>query len=125
MATDTYQAVGGGIAAAVNAPWATQSQSRRATDWVPNRNTPVVRADGTLTDQWYRFASELARRAGGPQGKSIPEIDASISATQAQATAALTAAESAAQLAQSADIAIDVIREVAINAGLSGAGEIP
>lgn len=125
MASDNYSALGGAIAAVVNADWARATRPRSAVDWIPRRDVPVLRADRTFTDQWYRFFSELARRVGGVQGASITDVAQNVAQVQAEVLQVSSVAITASQSASAAENSISVIREVAINANLPGAGNIP
>lgn len=125
MATDSYSASCGAVAAVVNASWATATVKRSSVDWIPRRDVAVLRPDGTYTDQWYRFHAEIARRMGGILGMSITDLTTSVSQVQSELSQTTSTALSAAQTAVANSNSIDVIREVAINAGLPGGSNIP
>lgn len=125
MASDDYSAVAGAVAAVVNASWATATATRKAVDWLPRRDVPVLREDGTFTDVWFRFFAEVSRRLGGIQGASITDISASVSNVQSELTSTTETAIAAAAATAANTNSIDVIREVAVNAGLPGSSNIP
>lgn len=125
MASDSYIARGGAVASVSAADWARAPAQRVKVNWLPRAAEPVVAADGTLTGPWRRFFEEITRRLDGIQGRSVAELGDSVDLVQSGVLEAQTAATSAqaATLAQAASI--DAIREVAVNAGLPGAGNIP
>lgn len=125
MATDSYSASCGAVAAVVNASWATATVKRSYVDWIPRRDVAVLRPDGTYTDQWYRFHAEVARRLGGILGLSITDLTTNVSQVQAELSQTTSTALSAAQASAANSNSIDVIREVTINAGLPGSSNIP
>lgn len=124
MASDTYSAGGGPIAAVVNAAWATAARVPSAVDWLPQANTPLYPGGPVLNVVWYRFFRTLAERVA-INGPSTAQITSSISAVQGQVLDASSSALSASSQAAANTASIDAIREVTINAGLPGAGQIP
>lgn len=93
--------------------------------WLPPPNTPLFNGGPAISPDYWRFFDTLARRLDGIRGMSIAEVNATVSATQAALLEATTAALQAQATANAATTSIDVIREVAINSGLPGAGQIP
>lgn len=124
MATDTYSAGGGPIAAVVNAAWATAARTPSAVDWLPQAGTPLYPGGPTMNVVWYRFFRTLAERVS-INGPSVAQITGSIEAVQDQVLQATAASTNAASQVAANKASIDAIREVAVNAGLPGAGQIP
>lgn len=124
MATDTYSAGGGPIAAVVNAAWATAARVPSAVDWLPQPSTPLYPGGPVMNVVWYRFFRTLAERVA-INGPSVSQISTSIDAVQGQILLATTAAQNASTQVAANTASIDAIREVAQNAGLPGSGQIP
>lgn len=126
MATTTASGGLSLVGQATSATWAGRSSENRSTVyWLPRQDQPVVRADGTFTMEWWRFFAEVSRRLAGVKGPSITDIQQVTTAVQASVLEASTAAVAAQAAAAAAEARIDVVREVAINNGLAGAGNIP
>jgi hypothetical protein len=125
MASDTYSAKGGAVAAVVNASWAQARSAPSVLDWLPRPETPLYPGGPIMNVVWYRFFRTLAEKVGGIKGLSSTELQASIAAVQDQTLQAASSAQAAASLAAANTASIDVIREVAQNAGLPGSGQIP
>lgn len=125
MASDTYSAGGGPIAAVVNAAWATAPKKPSALDWLPDPSTPIYPGGPPFNVRWWRFFRELASKAGGLSGLSITDVASSVTLVQDQVLQATTAATNAATQVAANTASIDAIREVAVNAGLPGSGQIP
>jgi len=124
MATDNYKAVGGGVAAVVNANWARRTAPRKAVDWGWQAQDEWTSGQ-RLTPKALRLLQEIMRRLGEIQGMTVPQLVESVGNVQAEVSQAQTAAAQASSKADAADARIDVVREVAVGAGLPGAGSIP
>jgi hypothetical protein len=74
---------------------------------------------------WYRFFRQLAEKVGGIAGPSVTDVAASVSLAQNQILEATSAAQNAATQVAANTASIDAIREVTVNAGLPGSGQIP
>jgi len=126
MATTTASAGLSLVGQATSARWAGNPSTNRSTVyWLPRQDQPVIRPDGTFTMEWWRFFAEVSRRLAGVKGPSLSDIQTTATALQdslLEVTATAVAAHAAAEAAESR---IDVVREVAINNGLAGAGNIP
>lgn len=125
MASDTYAARGGCVAAAASPAWGRSKAKRGLVAWLPPPNTPLYKGGPPLSPDYWRLFDEICRRLDGIGGMSITDVNATVSATQATLLEAQTAALQAQATANAAATSIDVIREVAINGGLPGAGQIP
>ncbi len=126
MATTTASAGLSIVGQATSARWSGNASSARSTVyWLPLQSVPVVRPDGTFTMEWWRFFAEVSRRLAGVKGPSITDIQTTTTALQESVLEATATAVAAHAAAEAAEARIDVVREVAINNGLSGAGNIP
>ncbi|MGL4649955.1 MAG: hypothetical protein ACRC1H_11145, partial [Caldilineaceae bacterium] len=75
---------------------------------------------------WYRFFEYIAEtRLGGKQGPAIPAIATVVNEVQATAAASSTVVTELQQQTQANAESLSVVREVAINNSLTGAGQIP
>lgn len=75
---------------------------------------------------YYRFHEYVSeRRLGGKTGPAITEVVTAVAETQATAAASSTAVTELQQQTQTNAEALAVVREVAINNSLTGAGQIP
>lgn len=125
MASDDYVARGGSVATATSPPWGRSRTARSLTSWLPKADTPIYKGGPPLDPVWWRFFKEVSDRLDGIRGLSIAEVTQTVTATQATLLEAQTTALQAQATATAATASIDVIREVAINNGLDGAGQIP
>jgi hypothetical protein len=93
---------------------------------LPHSSVPVVASDGTMAPVWYRAISYMANiQLGGPSAPTVPDVVASVTATQTQAaSAAATASGLTQQVANNAESLQSVV-EVAQDNSLSGADQIP
>ena len=78
-----------------------------------------------MSPDYWRFLQEISTRLDGIRGMSISEVNATVAATQSVVLEAQTAALQAQATANAVSTSVDVIREVAITNGLSGADQIP
>jgi len=94
--------------------------------WLPPPREPVLNADGTMRPSWYRFFEYVAnRRLGGIAGPSMNEVQANVVETKVQAVNAVVAAASVEQALTTNAEALKATIQVAQNAGLAGASNIP
>jgi len=102
------------------------TNQRSLKTWLPHRTVPVVGSDGTMNDEWYRFFNYVANtKLGGASSATLPDIAATVTEAQVNATtAATTVAGVTQQVANNAE-ALSAVREVAVNNSLSGATQIP
>lgn len=75
---------------------------------------------------WYRFFEYISEtRLGGKQGPSISSVVTVVTDVQTTAAASTTAVTELQQQTQTNAEALAVVREVAVNNSLTGAGQIP
>ncbi len=123
----TYScSVGVGLGASVSATrWGRSTNARTLVSWLPKADTPIYKGGPAFSPEWWRFFHEIAKRLDGIRGMSIADVQATVEATQTTLLEAQTIALQAQSSANAASASIEVIREVAINNGLDGAGQIP
>lgn len=125
MATDNYIARAGTAATVGTANWAQNAAKKSITPWLPARNTPIAPGLPPLGRE-YRMALEtLFDRIGPLLGMSVPEVQAAVALVQGMTLDVQTAALEAQSQAAANTASIIAIKEVAVNNGLSGAGNIP
>lgn len=125
MASDTCAAAAGLAAAAASANWASASQRKKLIPWLPPRTEPLY-PGGPPLGRAYRLAlEEFAERLGGILGSSITDVATSVSLVQEAVTLAQSIAIDAQVASAQNAAAIDVVRDVAIGNGLTGAEQIP
>ena len=98
--------------------------------WLPPARQPIAVPDGrggfNCDPAWYRFFEYISEtRLGGKQGPSLPTVAAVVNDVQATAAASTTAVTELQQQTQANAESLSVVREVAINNSLTGAGQIP
>jgi hypothetical protein len=98
--------------------------------WLPPARQPIgftdSRGNFNCDPAWYRFFEYVAEtRLGGRQGPAIPAVAAVVAQTQVTAAASTTAVTELQQQTQANAEALFVVREVAVNNSLTGAGLIP
>lgn len=116
-----------GLVSAQSSPaWAGRREPRKVVDWLPRIDeAPLNPKTNCFTPRWHNFFRELASRVGGIQGMSIDDVSLAITQTQAQVVVAQTNAAGAVQVANASADAIAVVKQVNVDAGLSGADQIP
>jgi len=125
MATDNYIARAGTAATVGVANWAENAAKANITPWLPPRNTPMAPGLPPMGRE-YRMALEtLFNRIGGILDMSVPEIQAAVELVQSVTLDVQTAAIAAQSQAAANTASITAIKEVAVNNGLNGAGNIP
>jgi len=116
--------------AATSSPtaWAGSGGRRKFVDWLPKRGDPIgVLRDGKvyLNEPTWNFLREVADRLGGVQGASIPQVQQTVTATQAQVAEttsyAVQVSDFAAQIATTASTTAAVTQ----GASLPGSSSIP
>lgn len=118
-----------GIAsAATSVAWAGGGGLRSVVDWLPRFDEAfaTVRGDKVyLTKRAWNYLRELGDRVGGVQGPSIPQIQSTVTATQAQVAEttnyAIQVSDYATQIASTASTTAEVTQ----TAALPGSGSIP
>jgi hypothetical protein len=126
MATTSASAGLSLVGQATSARWAGRATTDRSTIyWLPRQDVPVLRPDGTFNLEWWRFFAEVSRRLAGVKGPSLTDIQSTTDALQQSVIDAQNTAIAAHAAAESAEYRIDIVRDVAIRNGLSGAGNIP
>lgn len=114
------------VSSAVPVRWAGRSEGRRETVfWLPRQDQPIVGTDGRVNMDWWRFFAEVSRRLAGVQGPTLTEVSATASGVQQAVIDAQAIAEAALVVANATSTRVDAVKEVAVNAGLAGAGNIP
>lgn len=106
------------------------SASKGELAWLPPARQPIgttdARGNFMCDPAWYRFFEYIAEtRLGGKQGPGIPAVVAVVAQTQVTAAASTTAVAELTQQTQANAEALFVVREVAQNNSLTGAGLIP
>lgn len=124
MATVTCSTRLGPYSAASFAAWAGSDALRSATNWIPRPDEDWMR-DGKPTRRFFLFMSELSRRMGGEQGKSIAQVESVITGTQAEVLAVGNFTQQLGQYAQSVAATTNAIAQVAVDNALSGASSVP
>lgn len=113
------------VAAAPTA-WAGNEASRSVTDWLPPMETPLLDPrTGRIHPAWYRYLRVLGERIGGIQGATIPQVQASVAATQVQVAANTAYVDQSVAYTASVAASAAATAQVAQENGLSGAGSIP
>lgn len=125
MASDTCEARAGTAASAGSANWATAPQLKKIIPWLPTPGTPLFVGGPPVSREYRRFFEEIAIRLGGIDGVSIPNVIASVASVQDAVLLAQAIAITAQSDAAANSAAIDVVRDVAIGNGLTGAEQIP
>lgn len=118
----------GAAVAASPVAWAGGGGSRSVVDWLPKFDQPigVVRGDKIYpTKPYWNYLRELGERVGGIQGASIPQIQQTTTAVQAQVAATTSYAVQVADFATQVASTATATAEVAANNSLTGAGSIP
>ena len=108
--------------------WAGGGGRRRFVDWLPKLGDPVgfVRGDKVyLTEPAWNFLREVADRLGGVQGASIPQLQQTAVAIQAQVAETTNYAVAVSDYASQIATTATTTAEVAQTAGLAGAPSIP
>jgi hypothetical protein len=126
MASVTCETRVGIASAASSVAWAGGGNIRAVTDWLPRIDEkPIDPRTGCFTTRWYNYFRALGDRVGGIQGPSIPQIQDTVTATQAQVAEttnyAVQVSDYATQIASTAT----ATAQVAANNSLSGSGSIP
>lgn len=118
-----------GIASAASSvAWAGGAGARSVVDWLPRFDEAfaTVRGDKVyLTKRAWNYLRELGDRVGGVQGPSIPQIQSTVTATQAQVAETTNYAVQVADYASQVAATATATAQVAENNSLSGAGSIP
>ena len=116
----------------VSALWSTTGVSASTGElaWLPSAQVPIAVPDGrgnlVCTPIWYRALEYVFEtRLGGKQGPSIPAVVSVVTDVQTTAAASTTAVTELQQQTQTNAEALAVVREVAVNNALTGAGLIP
>lgn len=125
MASDTCAAAAGLAAAAASANWASARELKKLIPWLPLPGTPLFVGGPPISREYRKFFEEIAIRLGGIEGASITDIETSVSLVQTAVVQAQEAAISAQVASAQNAAAIDVVRDVAIGNGLTGAEQIP
>ena len=99
---------------------------RNLKSWLPHISVPLVDGNGRMTQQWWNFFNFLANtKVGGPEAPNVPDIVTTVETTQTQAaTVAATVTGVVQQASQNAESLAATV-QVAQDAGLSGASQIP
>lgn len=107
--------------------WGGSANPKASIPWLPKADTPLLNADGrTMHPAWYRCFKWLFDEAlGGINAPTVPAIVQSVVQTQTQVVDVAVAASTAQATANSAADAVNTTREVLINEGVGGAGQIP
>lgn len=94
--------------------------------WLPPAHVPVVKQDGLMAEQWYRFFNYLANtKLGGPNSSTLPDIATTVvTASERAAVVEVVTAGLTQQTAQNAE-ALATTVEVVQNNSLTGASAIP
>lgn len=107
--------------------WGGASAIREQVPWLPSANVRVVNpSSGLMEPVWYRFFKELAEnRLGGKNGRTLPQVVTTVEQTQTQVVATSAQLTETIAYARSVDETATVLRQVAIDNALSGAGTVP
>lgn len=106
--------------------WAGSGGSRNVVDWIPRIDEAVIdERTGRFNARWYNYFRALGDRLGGVQGPSIPQLQQTSVAIQAQVAETTNYAVQVADYATQVASTATATAEVAANNSLSGAGSIP
>lgn len=126
MATSSGVIRCGVSVAASRVAWAGSAAPREASDWIPRLDIPLVDLkSGRATPVFARYVTEMNRRMGGVQGKTIPQLVQELESARAELVAAISYARQVTQYARGVAATSAVTAEVSQSSGLAGAGSIP
>jgi hypothetical protein len=105
---------------------AASTDQRGLKSWLPHRRDRWMQDDGTPTDEFFRFMDYLANTMiGGPSTATLPDVVATVTSAQANATTAAATVAGVSQQVNSNAESLSVVVEVAVNNSLVGAAQIP